>query len=78
MVGEFAVRAAVMRQAIADLLNEETSIRNHARAWIAGELVSLPGYSFEEIADLFAIDRDAARSALLVQRGSDHLPRQLW
>jgi hypothetical protein len=65
---ELAVRAAVLLQAIADLLDPSNSIRSEACAWIADELPSPKGYSFGEISDLLGIDRDAARRSLLWNR----------
>ena len=65
---ELAVRAAVLLQAIADLLDPRNSVRSEAFAWIADELPSPRGYSFGEISDLLGIDRDAARRSLLWDR----------
>jgi len=62
---ELYVRAAVLMQAIADLVHPGEAIRAPARRWIAGELPSPRGYSFTEISDVLGIDADAARERLL-------------
>jgi hypothetical protein len=65
MSGELAVRAAVMLQAIVDLSSEEGEIRKRAWLWVTGESPSPRGFSFHEIADLFGLDHDAVREAVL-------------
>jgi hypothetical protein len=62
---EFSLRAAVLMQAILDVLHPSAAIRSEACSWIAGEVPSPSGYSFGEISDLLHIDRDAARGKLL-------------
>jgi hypothetical protein len=77
MQREFAVRAAVLLQAIADLSSEETGIRERARLWITGESPSPEGYSFAEIADLFDLDPAAVRLAVLARRVTARGPHNL-
>jgi len=77
MQGEFAVRAAVLLQAIADLSSEEIGIRERARLWITGESPSPEGYSFAEIADLFDLDTAAVRLAALSRQATARGPHNL-
>jgi len=77
MQGEFAVRAAVLLQAIADLSSEEGGIRERASSWIAGDSPSPEGYSFDEIADLFDLDQAAVRLAALSRQAAARGPHNL-
>jgi hypothetical protein len=77
MQGELAVRAAVLLQAIADLSSEESTIRERARWWVSGESPSPEGYSFNEIADLFDLNRAAVRRAILSRQATAHGPHTL-
>jgi hypothetical protein len=77
MQAELAVRAAVLLQAIADLSSEESAIRERARWWITGESPSPEGYSFNEITDLFDLDRAAVRLAVLSRQATARGPHTL-